>query len=552
MKLTSIPQFARNLNRATEVVTILSKYGLADWIARLDMNLVKGIYRRTLGRSLTDMTTERRIRLAMIELGTTFIKLGQVLSTRPDIVGLPLATELSNLQANVPADPPEVVHETIKAELGRPVDELFAYFDDKALASASIGQVHAARLKDGTSVVVKVQHPRITERIRNDLEILTGLAEQAEKYLEEIRPYQPKAIVREFERTLTRELDFMRELRNLERFNKNFAGDPTVRIPKPYPELSTNRVLTMDRLEGLSIAEMAREGGDPGAAEFARRGARVFMEMIFRHGFYHADPHPANILILSGGVIGLIDVGMVGQLTPTLKEDLEDLLLALGTSNPDQMVAVLTRLCQPSTIPDPGVFAADVTDFLGYYQGVPLDRIDISAALNEITEIIRQHHLLLPTGIALLIRVLVVLEGTSRLLHPDFKLSEVIEPFQKRMVAERFSPIRQGRKLRAAVRDWQMLISRLPSQMRDMIQKAQTGRIEVQLEHHHLQPSINRMVLGLITAAMILGSSILWAAKAPPTLFDISIVGVFGTFFSSIMGIRLVRAILRTHSFEGK
>src|SRR5262249_31784485 len=227
---------------------------------------------------------------------TTFIKLGQVLSTRPDIVGLPLAAELSNLQANVPADPPEVVHETIKAELGRPVDELFAYFDDKPIASASIGQVHAARLKDVTSVVVKVQHPRIVERIRNDLEILTGLADQAEKYLEEVRAFQPKAIVREFERTLTRELDFLREMRNLDRFNKNFAGAPTVRIPKPYPHLSTGRVLTMDRLEGPSIAEMARSGGDPGAAEFARRGARVFMEMIFRHAFYHADPHPANLL----------------------------------------------------------------------------------------------------------------------------------------------------------------------------------------------------------------------------------------------------------------
>lgn len=552
MKVTAIPQIARNINRATEVVAILSKYGLADWIDRLDVGLVKGIYRRTLGRTLTDMTRERRIRLALIELGTTFIKLGQVLSTRPDIVGLPLATELANLQANVPADAAEVVHATIKTELGRPVEDLFAYFDDKPLASASIGQVHAARLKDGTSVVVKVQHPHIVERIRNDLEILAGLADQAEKYVEEIRSYQPKAIVREFERTLTRELDFMRELRNLERFNKNFAGDPTVKIPKPYPELSTPRVLTMDRLDGPSIAEMARDGGDPGAPEFARRGARVFMEMIFRDGFYHADPHPGNILILSGGIIGLLDVGMVGQLTPAMKEDLEDLLMAIGTSNPDQMVAVLTRLCQPSTIPDPAAFAADVTDFLGFYQGVPLDRIDISGALNEITEIVRQHHLLLPTGIALLIRVLVVLEGTSRSLHPAFKLTEIIEPFQKRMIAERFSPLRQARKLRAAVRDWQMLLSRLPGQMRDMITKAQTGRIEVQLEHHALQPSVNRLVLGMITAAMILGSSILWAQKAPPAPFGISIIGVLGMMTSAMLGVRLVRAVLRSHSFEGK
>src|SRR5262245_32108849 len=241
MKVTAIPQFARNLNRAQEVLRILSKFGLADWLSQLKVGFGHGLFRGAEGVRLADLTREARVRLALAELGTTFIKLGQVLSTRADVVGFELAAELTKLQADVPADPPGVVRAIIEKELGKRIDALFATFDDQPLASASIAQVHKATLPGGQLVVVKVQHPNIADRIRNDLEILAGLAELAEKYIEEIRPYQPRAITAQFERTLTRELDFGRELRNLERFRKNFANDPTVRFPKPYPELSTNK-----------------------------------------------------------------------------------------------------------------------------------------------------------------------------------------------------------------------------------------------------------------------------------------------------------------------
>lgn len=551
MRLTSLPQFARNLNRVTEVLSILSKYGLADWVDRLDIGLLRGLYRRTISRSLVDLTTEARIRLALTELGTTFIKFGQLLSTRPDLVGRELADELTQLQANVPADPPEAIRACIERELGRPVGDLFLDFDDRPLASASIAQVHAGRLKDGTKVVLKVQHAEILPRIRNDLEILQGLAERAEQFIEELRPYQPTAIVREFERTLTRELDFLREMRNLERFRTAFAQDPGVRFPRPYPELCTSKVLTMDRLEGISFAELSQRLAVDDANNLARGGARLFLEMIFRDGFYHADPHPGNLLLLPDGVIGILDAGMVGQLTPSLRDDLTDLLFAIGSGDPDEMVAILTRISQPSFVPDPNSFAADVSDFLSYYQGVPLNRVDISAALNEVVDIVRRHHLLLPTGIALLIRVLVVLEGTSRLLKPDFRLNEVIDPFRQRLLAERYSPWRRLKRFRDVLTDYQSLMARLPNQVRDIMQKAQAGRIEVQLEHHHLEPSVNRLVLGVITAAMILGSSILWAQQAPPTIWGVSVIGLLGMFISMLSGVRLIRAILRSRSFEG-
>jgi len=546
MKITAIPQLARNINRAREVLTILSKYGLADWVARLNLRLVKGIYRRTVSRHLTEMTSNARIRLALTELGPTFIKFGQVLSTRPDLVGLPLATELTGLQAHLPADPPEVVRATIEAELGKKIGELFVSFEDVPLASASIAQVHAATLFDGTRVVLKVQHPRIVERIRNDLEILTGLAELAEKYIEELRPYQPRAIVREFERTLTRELEFGREMRNLERFNKNFSDDSMAVFPKPYPQLCTNKVLVMDRLDGISVAEVSQLPPGLNLVELSRQGARIWLEMIFRDGFYHADPHPGNLLILADGKIGLLDVGMVGQLTPTVREDMEDLLLAIADNNAEQLMTTLIRLCGSSAIADPDALAADVADFLGYYYGVPLNCIDISRALNEVTEIIRRHHLFLPTPMALLLRGIVVLEGTSRLLHPDFRLMEVIGPYREKMIKQRLSPVRQFRRLWSAARDWQNLLGRLPNHVRDVMQKVESGRIEVQLQHHHLQPSANRLVQGMITSALFISSSLLWAQRAPPTIYGISVIGALGMAACVASSAILLRAIMRS------
>jgi ubiquinone biosynthesis protein len=550
MKITAIPQFARNLNRMREITAILSKYGLVDWISRLNLRIAKGIFRSKEGR-LADLTPEARIRLACTELGTTFIKFGQILSTRADLVGLPLATELSKLQANVPSDPPEIVRSIVEKELGKPISKLFATFDDQPLASASIAQVHAATLHDGRRVVVKVQHPDIAKRIRNDLEILTGLAQLAEKYIEELQPYQPKAIVEEFEKVLTRELDFGRELRNLERFVKNFADDPNVRFPLPHPALSSGRVLTMDRLDGVTFGKIEKAPDPAQGQEIARLGARVFLEMIFRDSFYHADPHPGNLLLLPDGTIGILDVGMVGQLTPGGREDMEDLFLAIGSNNPDQLSSTLMRLCGQRGIRDPIAFSADVADFLGYYRSQAMNRLDISAALTEMTDIIRRHHLFLPTNIAMLLRVLILLEGTSRLLHPQFKLTEVIEPFQSRMVAERLSPIRQLRRFREFLRDWRDLATQVPAHVRDIVQRMQTGRIEVQLQHHHLEPSVNRLVLGIVTAALIVASSMLWANNAPPVIFgNVSVIGVLGFLTSILCAGRLILAVLRSGNVD--
>ncbi len=257
MKISSIPQIYRNVNRLTEILSVLSKYGLADWLSGLQLDFAKDFLKDREGEALARQTRETRIRLALAELGPTFIKLGQLLSTRPDLVGVTLAEELAKLQQDVPADSPDVVRRLVEDELGQPIDELFAEFDDVPLASASIGQVHRARLKTGERVVVKVQHAKIQQTVRKDLDVLAGLAQLVDR-LPEFVAYRPMATVAEFRRTLHRELDFGREERNLMHFNGRYDGDPHVRIPRPYSELCTPRVLTMEWIDGIKLRDQAR------------------------------------------------------------------------------------------------------------------------------------------------------------------------------------------------------------------------------------------------------------------------------------------------------
>jgi ubiquinone biosynthesis protein len=547
MNLTSIPQLARHANRLREIVTVLGKYGLADWVSRLDLDFARWLHRGATGRKLADLTTETRVRLTLIELGTTFIKLGQMLSTRPDLVGPKLAHELTQLQDNTPADPPAVVRATLEAELGRPVRELFAEFDDKPIASASIGQVHRARLPGGQVVAVKVQHPGIEGRVRTDLEILLTLAELAEKHLAEARQYQPVATAQQFQRTLLRELNFGREERHLRQFRRHFAEDPSVRFPTPYTDLSTTRVLTMEFLEGTKLCDTARLrelGAD--LNEVARRGATVFLDMIFRDGFYHADPHPGNLLYLPGGAIGMLDCGMVGRLDDDLREAIEDLLLAILSRNGAQLTALITRIGSVPPELDQAGLGADLTDFLAFYGHQPLDRFDLSGALMEMTEIIRRYHIVLPPGLALLLKVLVMLEGTARLLNPQFSLIELMRPYQEKLLLRRLSPQRFVQKFRRVFQEWEALGAVLPQGLREVLKQLQTGKFTVHQEHKGLEPSVNRLVFGMLTSSLFLGSAWMVSNRVVPVLWDVSVPGLAGIVGSVALGLRLLWAIRKS------
>ena len=314
MRISTIPHIYRNVRRWTEMLSVLSKYGLADWLSRLNIEMFKTQLKGSQGEALALQTPERRIRLALTELGPTYIKLGQLLSTRPDFVGRLRWPRSSNSCGTMcrPTDP-ATVRRTIEIELGQSAEELFAEFEDVPVASASIGQVHRARLKTGERVAVKIQHAGIEKVVREDLDVLAGLALLAER-IPEFAPYRPRETVAEIARMLRRELDFGREERNLQQFALLFENDTTIRIPQPFTELCTSRVLTMEWIDGLKIAERDQLiGAGFDLNEIARRGAQLYLQMIFTHGYYHADPHPGNIAILPGNVIALLDFGMVGR-----------------------------------------------------------------------------------------------------------------------------------------------------------------------------------------------------------------------------------------------
>jgi ubiquinone biosynthesis protein len=553
MKLSVLTRLERNAHRVGEILAVLAKYGLADWVKGWHVAWIQDRLQTFDGQHIPDLKMEERVRLAFTELGTTFIKLGQVLSTRPDLVGPELAREFAHLQTATPADPPETVLATIEAELGKPANVLFAEFDGTPLASASIAQVHRARLHSGEEVVVKVQHAGIADKILPDLDIVAGLAELAEKHAPQVRPYQPSAVVRQFRRTLMRELDFTFERRNLEDFASNFAQDDTVHFPRAYPQLSTRRVLTMERLNGILGADTAAlnsSGAD--LNEFARRGATMYLQMIFRDAFYHADPHPGNLMLLPGGVVGVLDCGMVGRLDEELAEAIEDMLMAVVNPTSTDLAEVLLRLgsAPPGTPRDQ--LRADVTDFVADYTGQSIQEMDLSGALNSLLEIIRRYNITLPPPLSLLLRTLVELEGTAQQLSPTFSLAEVIRPFYTTMIRRRMSPRRILGRLQHAYRDWERLVEALPRDLGDVLKRVRDGTFSVHLDHRHLDPVINRLVVGVMTSALVVGSSLLWSAKAPPLLFGVSIFGGAGYLVAIYLGWRLLRAIKKSGDISSK
>ncbi len=544
MKLASIPSIYRNFNRAVEIFSILSKYGLARWVSRFDLTFAARLFRRQNGKSLAALAPEERVRHALTELGPTFIKLGQILSTRADLVGVRLAGELERLQDDAPADSAAAVQQLIESELGRPLHEVFAEFDDRPLASASIAQVHLARLINGDEVVVKVQHPDAERKIRVDLEILAGIAQLAGR-LKEFRQYRPEATVMEFRRTILRELDFTRELRNLQRFAADFEDVPYVRFPRPYPELSTGRVLTMERLQGIKLSDaqaLRHVGLDK--AEIARRGVHVFLDMVFTHGFYHADPHPGNIVLLPGNVIGLLDCGMVGRIDERLRDAIEEMLLAIGNRDGTHLAAIIRRVCVLPPDIDQATMTLDVADFVAHYTNQPLNTFDFSGAINELVEMIRRYRIAMPARLAVLLKVLVMLEGTARLVSPKFSITEVLAPFQKKLLRRRLSPRRQLRKLQRVAGEVEQLVEVLPRGIMDILEQVQSGKFDIHLDHRGLEPSVNRLVLGVMTSFLFLGSSILLATHVPPLIQgNISLLGAAGCLISMIWGLRLFWAI---------
>jgi ubiquinone biosynthesis protein len=555
MKISTIPQLYRNLRRWQEIIVILRRYGLADWLSQLRVDFIRDWIKDEQGVPLASYSRATRIRMALTDLGPTFIKLGQVLSLRPDLIGIELANELTQLQSEVPADAPQQVRELVEKSLGRPISEAYAEFDDVAIASASIGQVHRAKLHDGTAVVVKVQHAGIEAKVNEDMEVMAGLAVLADR-IPDLAAWKPQVLVEQLSRSLKRELNFSRELQNLQNFSRALVKFKGVRIPRSFPELSTSRILTMEFIEGIAVNKLTVDTADNDQRQaIAKLTAEVYVEMIFTLGAYHADPHPGNILVVNGSELGLLDFGMVGRIDDRLRESIEEMLLAVLSQDVSMLATIIKRVGSTPPRLDDSLLSIDVADMVANYGSQSLQNFDLAGALNDMTDIMHRHQISLPPQTSLLIKMLVTLEGTLHQLAPKFSLIEVMQPFFRRMWIRRLSPKRQVKRFRRVYFELEALLETLPGQISAVMQLIQEGRLDVHLAHKGLSPSVNRLVLGILISSVFLGSSMLLAYKVPPLLFmepvwfgveRLSLFGLLGYALSMMVGLRLVMAINRS------
>jgi ubiquinone biosynthesis protein len=549
-------QAMRDLPRLHEITVVLIRHGFGDLVRRAG---IAGVLERA-GQALhwkarapaEKLTPPQRARLALAELGPTFVKLGQVLATRVDIFPPDWIAEFERLQSDVPPARFELMLAEVQKALGRPPAELFPDIEPVPLGSASIAQVHGAKLLDGTPVVLKIMRPGIRPKVEADLRILGYLATMLESEVVEARRFQPAQMVAELSRSLRRELDLALEARAQERFAQNFAGDSGIVIPHIYWEYTRPTMNVQERVDGVPGNDLAAvEAAGLDRAMLARRGADAVLKMILVDGYFHADPHPGNVFYLPGNRIALIDFGMAGRLTPHRQREIVDMLWALARREADGIVDVLLEWVPDGEV-DEARLAADVGDLIFDYERVALKDVRIAAVLQDITGIMRRHAIVLPADLALLFKALITLEGLGRQLDPQFQLVEHLTPFLSRLMRERSRPgalLQQGRK---RLFELAILANRMPDDLRQLMREARRGRMRMELDlkrldhfGHQLDRSANRLTIGIITAALIVGSSIVMTVEGGPTLFGLPLFGLVGFLLTFLAGAWLVVSIWR-------
>jgi ubiquinone biosynthesis protein len=506
--------------RLRQIAGALARHGLGWLVLDLGLGRFVPFHRGVLRHEAREApyTRPEHLRLALEDLGVTAVKLGQVLSTRPDLVPFDLAAELSRLQDHAPLVPFEAVRAVVEAELGEPLDALFADFDPEPLAAASIGQVHAATLPDGTAVVVKVQRPGVEAQAEADLVLLGDLARAAASRTRWGRDYDVQGWVREFGFTLRAELDYAAEARHAEQVRRDFADEPMLHVPTIFPERSARRVLTMERLDGIKVdAAAALDAAEVDRRELARTATRVMLAMVLRNGFYHADPHPGNVLVLPGGRIGLLDFGMVGALDAATRQALLRIVLALAAEDTDRLVDELTALGVTGDAVARGPLKQDLERLRRRYATRPLKEIAAAEAFQEIMDVARGHRLRLPAELVQLAKVTAMAEGTALRLDPDFEL-----PYVRRFWLRTLSPRAQARRLSGSLADLADLGETLPRQLRRLSRRLEEGALPLAVTTdpspatlRRLDRAANRVAASVLAAAFVIGGSLLALAYHP-------------------------------------
>ncbi len=549
------------IGRYEQVIGILIKYGFADVASHPPFSRFVPKWAKLIpkyeGVPITDFTRYERIRMVCEEIGTTFIKFAQIASNRPDILPEELIEELQKFQDHALPVPVEDISATLENELGDKLEKAFENIDFHPIASASMAQVHRATLLGGQQVVLKVQRPGIDDTVELDIKILKNLASIMESRFPQFDAYQPMELVKMFETSIRKELDFTMEAANMRRFGEQFKGNPDIYVPTVYPELCTEKVLCMEYIDGIKCTDLEALGrmGMTGPA-LALKGINLYFEQVFDHGFFHADPHPGNIFVLPDQRVCFIDYGMMGSVMEGDRELLADLLLAVHDRDVEGLENALLRFSwDPSKI-DHASLEFDVNEFFQNYSNIGLEEIDSKEVMAALNSLFFEYKIKVPSNLLLLLKALVIIEGVGLMLDPKYNIIENIHPFVVRLLRRKYSPAKLSKKIVKTFGDLANLASSLPEDVEDIIGKLKRGKLHIEFEHRGLGPLNNalevaakRISFAVVLGSIILGSSLLVIADVPPYIKNVPAIGIVGFVIAGLFGLRWMVSIWKQGKF---
>jgi ubiquinone biosynthesis protein len=558
--VSGVFRLARELPRLREISSVLIRYGLGDIVRRAGVSTLLERTGQVLqwgqASEVAHLEPQQRARLALEQLGPTFVKLGQMLSTREDLLPAAWTEELNRLYSQVAPVPFDDLLPQIEQALGRSPLEVFADLEREPYAAASIAQIHRATLTSGTPVILKIRRPGIVAKVDADLRILEHLAHLAEREIPEARRYRPVDVVGQLRRSLERELDLAVEARNTERFARNFAGDLDVLVPRVYWEWTSSSMNVQEHIEGIRGDDLeAIDNAGLDRKAIGARGVDAMLKMILIDGFFQADPHPGNVMCLPGNRIALIDFGMVGRLSPARRIQLVNLLAGFVHQDEETMLEVLLDWRGNEAVNEARL-AADLGELAVDYSDAQLKDLRIGTLLHRVSAILREHSIVLPADLALLFKALITLEGFGRKYDPEFRLVERAEPFLNRAMSERYQPVDALRRGQATLSDFLGLVASIPRDLARLVKDARHGRMRVDLDLKRLDAfgdrvhdALDRATIGIMTASLVVGSSIVMTVAGGPTVFGVSLLtycGLVGYLIAFVNSLWVILSIWRS------
>ncbi len=526
----------RTLTRFDEIVRVFRKYDFDKLLGKTTRNHLNPFKNDDDNKALLEDDFPEKLRLMLQELGTTFIKFGQLLSTRPDIVGEKISKELSRLQDDNPSISYEEIKEIIEEELGKDIDELFDDFSKEPIATASIGQVHIAKLSNGEKLAVKVQKKDIESTIETDLTIMKFIAIESNRFNSKLDTYNLPGMVEEFDKSIHKEMDYDNELMNLRHLSDNFRYNNKIKVPKVYPEYSTGKVLTMEFIEGEKLAFVI-DSDDPkyNKVLIADRIVRSYFKQIFEDGFFHADPHPSNIIISDDNTVVFIDVGMMGILDEDFKINLAELMIHFSDRDIDALINQLIYMDILNENVDIKVLKRDLNDLFSKYYGVELNRFE--GVIDDLLTLMQRYKVKLPNELVLMSRGISMIENIGQHLDPSIDVVALLKPIAKKLMVQRYNPIKIAKNTKNSIFAFEHLLKSLPRLVSKLFYKFEEGDLVISLEIRQISELTNQISLALVIAALLIGSSLVMTIDKGPMFFDMPLLGFFGFVVSLILGI---------------